>query len=50
MPAEQQRALSPYLVQHGEFAPTPAMSGMLPYVRVVGHDGEAAAGAGSGGE
>ena len=42
MPAEQQRALNPYLVQHGEFAPTPGMNGMLSYVRVVGHNGESA--------
>ena len=41
MPVEQQRALNPYLVQHGEFAPTPGMNGMLSYVRVVGHNGGA---------
>jgi sigma-E factor negative regulatory protein RseA len=42
---EQQRALNPYLVHHGEFAPAPGMNGMLSYVRVVGHDsGSAAAG------
>jgi len=35
---EQQRALSPYLVHHSEFAPAAGMSGMLPYVRVVGYD------------
>lgn len=36
--AEQQRALSPYLVRHGEFAPAAGMNGMLTYVRVVSHD------------
>lgn len=38
MPDEQQRALSPYLVPHGEFART---TGMLSYVRVVGYEGTA---------
>lgn len=34
-PPEQQRALNPYLVRHGEFSPA-GMNGMLGYVRVVG--------------
>ena len=37
-PPEQQRALNPYLVQHGEFTPAAGMNGMLSYVRVIGHD------------
>ncbi len=32
---DQQRALNPYLVRHGEFSPA-GMNGMLGYVRVVG--------------
>lgn len=39
LPEEQQRALGPYLVPHGEFART---TGMLSYVRVVGYEGTAA--------
>lgn len=39
LPDEQQRALGPYLVPHGEFART---TGMLSYVRVVGYEGTAA--------
>lgn len=35
LPDEQQRALGPYLVPHGEFART---TGMLSYVRVVGYE------------
>jgi sigma-E factor negative regulatory protein RseA len=35
--AETERTLNAYLVEHNEFA-TAGMSGMLPYVRVVGHD------------
>jgi negative regulator of sigma E activity len=34
---ETERTLNAYLVEHNEFA-TAGMSGMLPYVRVVGHD------------
>jgi len=37
-PSEQQRALNPYLVRHGEVAPAAGMSGMLSHVRVVGFD------------
>jgi sigma-E factor negative regulatory protein RseA len=33
-------ALNIYLVEHNEFAPTSGVSGMLPYVRVVGYDSE----------
>jgi hypothetical protein len=33
---EQQNALNPYLMQHGEFTPAAGMNGMLSYVRVVG--------------
>jgi sigma-E factor negative regulatory protein RseA len=44
---EQQRALGPYLVPHGEFAGTTGMNGMLSYVRVVGYEG---APAGNGGD
>lgn len=39
LPDEQQRALGPYLVPHGEFART---TGMLSYVRVVGYEDTAA--------
>jgi len=39
LPPEQQRALGPYLVHHGEIAPAAGLNGMLPYVRVVSHDG-----------
>jgi sigma-E factor negative regulatory protein RseA len=35
---EQQRALSEYLMHHGEYAPAAGMNGMLTYVRVVGQD------------
>lgn len=35
--SETERALNAYLVEHNEFA-TAGMGGMLPYVRVVGHD------------
>lgn len=48
--SEQQRALNPYLVHHGEFAPAPGMNGMLSYVRVVGHNGGNAAAGSNGGE
>jgi len=34
----QQNALSPYLMQHGEFTPAAGMNGMLSYVRVVGRN------------
>jgi len=37
-PPAQQSALSPYLVQHGEFTPAAGMNGMLSYVRVIGRD------------
>jgi sigma-E factor negative regulatory protein RseA len=37
-PTEQQIALSPYLVQHGEFTPAAGMNGMLSYVRVISRD------------
>jgi sigma-E factor negative regulatory protein RseA len=37
-PSEQQRALNPYLVRHGEVAPAAGMSSMLSHVRVVGYD------------
>jgi sigma-E factor negative regulatory protein RseA len=40
-PPEQQSALSPYLVQHGEFTPAAGMNGMLSYVRVIGRDSAA---------
>ena len=35
---EQQNALNPYLMQHGEFTPAAGMNGMLSYVRVVGRN------------
>ena len=37
-PPEQQSALNPYLVQHGEFTPAAGMNGLLSYVRVIGRD------------
>lgn len=37
-PSEQQRALNPYLVHHGEFTPAAGMNGMSSYVRVIGRD------------
>ena len=37
-PPELRSALSPYLVQHGEFTPAAGMNGMLSYVRVIGRD------------
>jgi len=40
-PSEQQSALNPYLVQHGEFTPAAGMNGMLSYVRVIGRDSAA---------
>jgi len=40
-PPAQQSALSPYLVQHGEFTPATGMNGMLSYVRVIGRDSAA---------
>jgi len=40
-PPAQQSALSPYLVQHGEFTPAAGMNGMLSYVRVIGRDSAA---------
>ncbi len=40
-PPEQQSALNPYLVQHGEFTPAAGMNGMLSYVRVIGRDSAA---------
>ncbi len=36
-------ALNGYLVEHNEFAPAAGVSGMLPYVRVVGYDSIATA-------
>jgi len=42
-PSEQQRALNPYLVRHGEVAPAAGMSGMLSHVRVVGYDNNSTA-------
>lgn len=40
-PLNQQNALNPYLVQHGEFTPAAGMNGMLSYVRVIGRDSAA---------
>ncbi len=37
---ETETALDFYLVEHNEFAPTSGVSGVLPYVRVVGYDSE----------
>lgn len=38
-PPEQQRALNPYLMHHGEYTPTTGMNGLISYVRVVGRNG-----------
>ncbi len=35
---EVENTLNAYLVEHNEFAPGAGVSGMLPYVRVVGYD------------
>jgi sigma-E factor negative regulatory protein RseA len=35
---EAENALNAYLVEHDEFASTSGLGGMMPYVRVVGHD------------
>jgi sigma-E factor negative regulatory protein RseA len=35
--AEQADALNPYLVNHNEFSTSSGMQGVLPYVRIVGH-------------
>jgi len=40
-PLDQQNALNPYLVQHGEFTPAAGMNGLLSYVRVIGRDSAA---------
>jgi sigma-E factor negative regulatory protein RseA len=40
-PRDQQNALNPYLVQHGEFTPAAGMNGLLSYVRVIGRDSAA---------
>ena len=40
-PRDQQNALNPYLVQHGEFTPAAGMNGLLSYVRVIGRDSTA---------
>ena len=37
---EVENTLNAYLVEHNEFALTSGVSGMLPYVRVVGYDSE----------
>lgn len=37
-PPEQQRALNPYLMHHGEYTSTTGMNGMISYVRVVGRN------------
>ncbi len=37
LPPDQQQALNPYLVQHGEFTPAAGMNGIGSYVRLVGH-------------
>ena len=36
--AEASHRLNEYLVNHSEYAASGGMSGMLPYVRIVGHD------------
>ena len=36
--AEANHRLNEYLVNHSEYAASGGMSGMLPYVRIVGHD------------
>jgi sigma-E factor negative regulatory protein RseA len=38
--AQANRRLNEYLVNHSEYAASGGMSGMLPYVRIVGHDQE----------
>ncbi len=50
---EKENTLNAYLVEHNEFALTSGVSGMLPYVRVVGYDsmdgeGRAASGTAAG--
>lgn len=37
---EVEHTLNSYLVEHNEFAPSTGISGMLPYVRVVGYDND----------